>query len=314
MKNIAIVDGGHLSYEFEKKLFAEHGYVLKINDNLKSPPKQRIEFARDADGILVRGSFIDEAALDNMPSLKAIVRYGVGYDNVDVEAAKARGIRVANVQGYGNHSVSDHALSLIFACARDLTGSFKTAFGKPSRPEILELHDKTLGIIGIGRIGSHLSMKASSLFRQTLAYDPYKGEDYMNNYGAVKTSLPELLKKSHFISLHCNLTDETRHMVNASCFSQMEQRPVIINTSRGPAIRETDLLEALKGDLVHSAGLDVYENEPPGSAQQALMDHPRVVATPHIAWYSESAAKILKKRAAENLIGLLTGQKVSDEL
>ena len=314
MKIIAIVDSGHGSYEYEKRVIAEHGYQLKINENLQAPPEKRIEFAGDAVGILVRGTVIDESALQKMPLLKAIVRYGVGYDNVDVDAAKARGIRVSNVQGYGNNSVSDHAMALMYACTRNLIGNRKSTFGKPARMDVIELHDKSLGIIGIGRIGSHFSRKASPLFRQTLAYDPYKTKDYMKNHGAEKADLADLLKRSHVISLHCNLTVETRHLLNDFCFNQMENRPVIINTSRGPVIYEPDLLKALNNDLVHSAGLDVYENEPPGRAQEKLLDHDRVVATPHIAWYSDKAAIELKQRAADNLIGLLTGKKISDEL
>ena len=104
---------------------------------------------------------IDVDALDLMPHIKAIVRYGVGYDNIDVKAAKERNIRVANVQGYGNHSVSDHAMALMYACIRDIEGSRKGDFSKPAQKEIFELHEKTLGIIGIGRIGSQFSKKTS---------------------------------------------------------------------------------------------------------------------------------------------------------
>ena len=315
MKEIAIIDSGYESYASEQELFARHGYLLRINQNsLHQSDQERILFAGEAVGILVRGTRIDKTALEQLPALKVVVRYGVGYDNLDLTALKERGIRVANVQGYANHAVSDHAVALMFSCARDLEGNRKSPFGRPSRKEMFEFHDKILGIIGIGRIGSQFSRKASPLFRQTLACDPYQTDSFIRSSGAIKTNLPELLSKSHVISLHCNLTPETRYLLNGDRFSRMRNHPVIINTARGPVIREKDLLEALNKDMIHSAGLDVFEKEPPGEDQQKLMEHPRVVATPHIAWYSEYAMKTLQKNAAENMIALLSGQVVSDEL
>lgn len=315
MKNrIAILDTGYGSYDYELELFNRHGYTLEIYEMSVDQKIQRIEFARYATGVLVRGTVIDEMVLQKLPDLKAIVRYGVGYDNIDIKAVKARGIRVANVQGYANHAVSDHALALMFSCVRDLEGNRKGLMGVPSRKEIFELHDKTLGIIGIGRIGSQFSKKASPLFRDTLAFDPYKTVDYISSYGATKTDLPELFRKSHVISVHCNLTDETKHLLNASGFELMANRPVIINTARGPVIHETDLLNALDKDQIHSAGLDVFEQESVSGSRDLFINHPRIVATPHIAWYSDSAIKEVQKRAADNMIALLTGQQLNDEL
>lgn len=314
MKKIAILNAGYESYAFEKELFAAHGYSLMIYDNPESQVISPVEFAHEAEGILVRGTLIDESFLKDMPNLKAIVRYGVGYDNIDLESVWSRNIRLANVQGYANHSVSDHAMALMFACSRDLGASGREDFGVPTRKDMFELHDKMLGIIGIGRIGSHFSRKASPFFEHTLAYDPYKDSEYMASHGAVMSDLPQLLQKSHVISLHCNMTDETRHILDASGFQKMENRPVIINTARGPVIHEKDLLNALENDMIHSAGLDVYEQEPPGEFQVMLMEHPRVVATLHVAWYSSRSMIELQKRAASNMIALLSGLQVSDEL
>ncbi len=314
MKAIAIIDPGYDSYDYERELFHQHGFSLEINESPRAQNDRRIDFARNAVGILVRGTLIDKEALSKLPGLKAIVRYGTGYDNVDIDSVKARGIRVCNVQGYGNHSVSDHALALMFACIRDLEGNRKDPFGVPSRKDMFEIHDKTLGIIGLGRIGSLFSKKASPLFKDTLACDPYKDAAYMRSHGASKTDLADLLRKCHVISIHCNLTEETRHLLNLSGFKQMANRPVIINTSRGPVIREADLLTALDKHMIHSAGIDVFEQEPPGEAQERLKVHPRIVTTTHVAWYSERSVRELQKRAAENMIALLSGKQVSDEL
>jgi len=238
----------------------------------------------------------------------------VGYDNIDLEAARERQIRVANVQGYANHSVSDHAMALMFACTRNLLGNRPGSFGTPPREDILELHTRTLGIIRIGRIGSHLARKAAPLFKRTLAFDPYQSARHMKALNVQKVDFKELLGESHVISMHCNLTPETRHILNAQSIREMTRKPVVINTSRGPVVEESALLNALNEERLHSAGLDVFENEPPGEAQKALLSHPRVISTPHVAWYSENAIQTLQKRAAENMIGLLKGNPIEDEL
>jgi D-3-phosphoglycerate dehydrogenase len=313
-KQVAILDTGYDSYAYEQELFAQQGFDLIIYEGEPRNKKAKYKFAQNASGILVRELLIDKEALGSMPQLKAIVRYGVGYDNIDLDTTRKRSIRVANVQGYANHSVSDHALALLLACTRDLEGSRKGTFSKPSRKDVLELHDKTIGIVGIGQIGSQFSLKVSPLFNRVLACDPYKTEDYMAKYKAEKVELPTLFNECSVISLHCNLTPETRHIINGSAIGSMKKRPVIVNTSRGAVIDEKALLEALNSGNVHSAGLDVFEKEPPGEEQRELMNHPKVAYTPHIAWYSETSIVTLQRKAARNLIGLLNGQHIEDEL
>ena len=314
MQKIVILDTGYASYDYESAMFSKAGYALSIYDGPPEHEQLKYTFASEATGLLVRGTKIGKEVLQKMPLLKAIVRYGVGYDNIDLKAAFNKGIKIANVQGYANHAVSDHAMALMFACIRNIGKSHSEAFGKPFRPDVFELHDKTLGIIGIGRIGSVFSKKASPLFSQTLAYDPYKNQEYISANLAIKKGLDELLEKSHVISIHCNLTKETHHLLTYALFKQMKHRPVIINTARGPVIREKDLLQALNKRMVHSAGLDVFEDEPPGTAQEKLLSHPLVISTQHIAWHSDYAMFELQRRAADNLLGLLRGNPVDDEL
>jgi D-3-phosphoglycerate dehydrogenase len=314
IENIVILDGGYASYAYEYDLFSKAGYQLIFYNGNPSDSSAKYQFAGDAVGLLVRGTEIGGEALERMPRLRAIVRYGVGFDNIDLKAASEKGVRVANVQGYANHAVSDHALGLLFACVRN-TGRFDTeGFGKPYRKEVFELHEKTLGIIGIGRIGSTFSKKAAPLFKRTIAFDPYKDHGYISACNAEKVEMDEVLRESDVISLHCNLTGETRHMIHSETIRRMERKPLIINTARGPVIREEDLLEALDNGLLHSAGLDVFEQEPPTGSQQKLISHPRVVATPHIAWHSDRAIEELQKRAADNLLALLDGRSIPDEL
>jgi D-3-phosphoglycerate dehydrogenase / 2-oxoglutarate reductase len=313
--NIVILDSGYKSYAFEKSLFEGSGFTIKIHPLYKGEKAEKMEFAHKAHGILVRHTAIDSKFLSGMKNLKAIVRYGVGYDNIDVDACTRFGVKVANVQGYANHSVSDHALALLLTCSRGMWNPKKqitTQFASPPAEDIFELHDKTLGIIGLGRIGSELSKKAAPLFREIIGSDPYKPQYYFDSLNVRKVSLEKLLQQSDVISVHCNLTDETTHLLNRETFGKMKKKPVIINTARGEVVDEKDLLEALNTGQIHSAGLDVYENEPVTEAQKPLINHPRTICTGHYAWYSDRAAHELQKRAALNLFNLLTGKKVVD--
>jgi D-3-phosphoglycerate dehydrogenase len=314
---IVILDSGYKTYQFEKELFEENGFELKIHPTYEGEKAEKRQFAKEADGILVRHTRIDEEFLLEMKNLKALVRYGVGYDNVDVDACTRFGVKVANVQGYANHAVSDHALALMFSCSRALWNTkqqITERFAAPPVEDIFELHDKTLGIIGLGRIGSVLAKKAASLFKEIIAADPYKTQKYCNRFSVRKVDFTELLQTSDIISLHCNLTKETRHILNEKTFSETVKKPVIINTSRGETIDETALLQALNKSKIHSAGLDVFENEPASELQKPLINHPRIICTGHYAWYSDYAAVELQKRAAQNLLSLLKSKEVEDSL
>ncbi len=315
--NIVILDSGYTSYQFEKELFERNGFDLHIHPSYKGDKREKMEFAKDSHGILVRHTRVDEEFLSQMNNLKAVVRYGVGYDNVDVDACSNHGVKVANVQGYANNSVSDHTLALIYSCARGLWNpekQIREKFAAPSVEDIFELHDKTLGIIGLGRIGSTLAKKAIPIFKEIIATDPYKTQKYCNRFSVRKVEMEELLHTSDIISLHCNLTEETRHILSESAFSEMKKRPVIINTSRGETLDENALLRAIENHQIHSAGLDVFENEPTTEKQDALIYHPRIICTGHYAWYSNRSQIELQVRAAQNLIQLLNGNDVEDSL
>lgn len=314
---VVILDSGYKSYQFEKNLFEANGFELKIYPTYEGEKAEKMAFARDAQGILVRHTRIDEEFLGHCKNLKAVVRYGVGYDNIDIDACTMHGVKVANVQGYANHAVSEHALALIFSCTRALwnpANQITQKFAAPPVEDIFELHDKTLGIIGLGRIGSTLAKKAASLFKEIIAADPYQSQKYCNRFSVRQTPLKELLETAEIISIHCNLTTETRHILNMAAFTTMQKRPVIINTSRGETIDEKALLTALNSNLIHSAGLDVFENEPTTGAQESIIQHPRTICTGHYAWYSDYAAIELQKRAAQNLFNFLTGKEVEDSL
>jgi D-3-phosphoglycerate dehydrogenase len=312
---VVILDSGYKSYNFEEELFEKNGITLRIFSGYTGNPREKMDFAREADGILVRHTVINEAFLAGMKNLKAIVRYGVGYDNIDIPACTKYGVKAANVQGYANHSVSDHALALMFSCIRGMWNTrtqLQSGFGSPPVQDIFELNDKILGIIGIGRIGSMFCWKASPLFAGILACDPYKPKSHFKQLAVQRIDLDGLLERSDVISIHCNLTDETRYLLNSEQFLKMVRKPVIINTSRGEVINEAALLEALNSGKIHSAGIDVFDNEPLTERQSELVSHPRIICTGHYAWYSDKASVELQRRAAMNLLNLLKGNTVED--
>jgi D-3-phosphoglycerate dehydrogenase len=312
---IVILDSGYRSYSFEKELFEKNGFRLKIYSDLKGDSFEKRDFAKDADGILVRHTPIDDVFLSGMKNLKAVVRYGVGYDNIDVEACTSHDVKVANVQGYANHAVSDHAVALMLSCTRAMWNTrlqLSEKFALPPVQDIIELHDKTVGIIGIGRIGSMFSRKAAPFFHQVIACDPYKTASHFNELSVMQVELDELIEQSDVISIHCNLTKETRHLLNREKFLIMKKKPVIINTSRGEVIFEEALLDALNTGNIHSAGLDVFEDEPLTEKQSALINHSRIICTGHYAWYSDKSMLELQRRAANNLLNFLTGNPVED--
>ncbi len=314
MKRIVVLDGGYSDYSYEESRFREAGYEFCVFSGSGTRRSEKLAFARDAVGVLVRGTLVDDSFFAALPNLRALVRYGVGYDNVDVKAATAHNVLVANVQGYANDSVSDHAMSLIYACSRalPLANAPGVKFGAPPRMPLPELKDLTLGIVGLGRIGGRLAEKAIFLFNKVIAVDPYVSNCRFLRLGVVRTDLATLLRTSHVISIHCNLTAETTCLFNAEAFQQLEQKPVLVNTARGPIIEEKALLRALDDGVLHSAGLDVYWKEPLSGLSARLARHPHVLATKHYAWYSENAALELQRRATDNLLALLKGECPDD--
>lgn len=314
-KKIAVLDTGYESFQYEEELLRENGYDFEVFPGLKSDIDGKIRFASDAVGILIRWTDINDSFLDQTPFLKAIVRYGTGYENIDLEEVSKRGILVSNVNGYASHSVSDHALALMYSCARALPQGqkeVKSLFGAPPVERIMEFHEKKLGIIGLGRIGGTLSNKARYLFKEVLAYDPYIRRDRFAEVGAKEATFDQLLKESDVISLHCNLTEETQGLIDENTFDRMGKVPILINTSRGPVVNESALVKALDNGKIFKAGIDVYNTELADELPQSLIGHPLILTTGHYAWYSERSNIELQRKAADNMLDLLQGRIPED--
>lgn len=315
MPKIKVLDTGYDSFDYEAQLFKSQGYEFEIWSGDKGDIAGKRDFASDAEGLLIRWTEIDNAFLADMNKLKAIVRYGVGYENIDLLAVTRAGVKAANVQGYGNHAVSDHALALMYACNRMLPEGQKMirdTFGAAPEKRILDFHECTLGIIGLGRIGGALCRKAVHLFGKVIAADPYILEDRFGALGAEKVSLESLMEQSDVISIHCNLTDETMGLLGEEMFAMTKKCPILINTARGPVIEEISLINALEKQQIFRAGIDVFHTELASELPSELLDHPKIICTGHYAWYSLQSHHELQKRAADNLLALLQGKEIED--
>ncbi len=315
MPKIKVLDTGFDSFEYEERLFKSHGYDFEIWPGDKGDVTGKTRFAADADGLLIRWTLINDDFLAKMNGLKAIARYGVGYENIDLEAVTRYHVKSANVQGYGNHAVSDHALALMYACNRMLPqgqNEIREIFGAAPDKRLLDFHECTLGIIGLGRIGGTLCKKAKPLFKQVLASDPYISDSRFDELGATKASLQEVMENSDVISIHCNLTDETQSLLNEHTFSLTKKCPIIINTARGPVIEQKALLKALERRQIFMAGIDVFNTELAHELPEQLLNHPAIISTGHYAWYSLQSHQELQKRAADNLLALLQGKMIED--
>ena len=315
MPKIKILDTGYDSFAYELELFHSHGFSVDIWDGDKGDVEGKIDFASDAVGLLIRWTVIDDAFLSRMHGLKAITRYGVGYENIDIEASIRFGIKVANVQGYGNHAVSDHALSLMYACNRMLVQGqcdIKESFGMAPDKRILDFHKCTIGIIGLGRIGGTLCEKAAHLFREVIACDPYIPAERFKSLGAKQVSLEELLENSDVISIHCNHTEETENMLNPDTLAMVKRSPILINTARGPIVSQDALISALNEKRIFNAGIDVFNTELASELPVEYLNHPGIICTGHYAWYSIESHIELQKRAADNLLMMLQGEMPED--
>ena len=314
-RRVVILDTGYESYDVESEILVRESVVLDAFAGARHDMAGRLAFARDAVGVMIRWSEFDSTAFNALPALRYLVRYGVGYDNVDVAAASARGVVVCNVQGYASHSVSDHALSLILASVRNLREGMALlweSFGKPPRVQMPDLKDLTLGIVGLGRIGGTLSTKCRGLFRRIIACDPYVPSARFQECGAEQVDFPGLLAQADVVSIHCNLTDETRGLFDGTALCHMRPGAILVNTARGPVVDEDALLESLEAEHLYAAGIDVFCDEPPRENRRALLAHPHVVATGHYAWHSSDAGQELQRRAAENMAAMLRGEIPDD--
>jgi D-3-phosphoglycerate dehydrogenase len=296
--------------EIEREMMEAIGAELVVGQCQSAA--ELIELAHDADAMFNTyfGPIGDEVYA-GCPKLKVVVRFGIGYDTIDVEAATRHGVMAVNVPDYCIDEVSDHAIGLWLALGRKIVSADRMVrtgeWGmKPLQP-VLKLQGQTVGIIGLGRIGKQVARKLSAFGVELLFADPHVDADVdLGGVACRKVELEELCRTSDAITVHALAHDETHHLLNAECFGQMEQCPIIVNTARARLIDTDALVAALQKGQVRGVGLDLVEGEEL-PADHPLMQFDNVVITPHVAWYSEASIVELRRKAAQEIVRVLQG-------
>jgi D-3-phosphoglycerate dehydrogenase len=265
--------------------------------------------AGEADALIVQYGRITGRVLDGLPRVRAVVRYGVGVDTVDLEAATARGVIVSNIPDYCMEEVSDHALALALACWRRIAFyDRRIRAGVWSATEVtsmLRLHGRVMGVVGLGRIGAMLARKAAGAGMTVWGYDAYLTE---LPPGVRRVGLDELLAGADIVSIHTPLTAETRHLIDEKALRRMKPTAFLVNTARGAVVDTAALTRALREGWIAGAGIETLEEEPPSQGLE-LLSLPNVTLAPHAAWYSDDAMVDLKRKTAEAAVAVLRAER-----
>ncbi|MEW4569226.1 C-terminal binding protein [Tautonia sp. JC769] len=254
---------------------------------------------------------LTEATINRLDRCRGIVRAGVGYNNIDIEAAGRRGIPVCNVPDYGAEEVADHAIMMLLAVVRRLVPCHNSIvegdWEVPIVYGVPRLRGRTIGLVGCGRIGTATAIRAKAFGLDVVFYDPHVSPGFEKALGVRRTeSIEELFEQSQFVSVHCYLDASSHHLVNAKRLALMPEHGVLINTARGPIVDQEALLAALDSEHLAGAGLDVVEREP--LDDDRLRRHPRVLLTQHVAFYSVEGFIEMRRKSAEEVRRLLLGQ------
>lgn len=287
-------------------VFAAAGWTVKYpppgEANILSPTELR-EALVGVDAVVAGSETYNGELFDAFPQLKVVARVGVGYDSVDVPAATRRGVAITTAPGTNHESVAEHTFALMLAFTRliPLRNQVIHAGGWPrhySRP----LRGQTLGLAGLGRIGKAVAVRAFAFGMRVMAFDPLP----VDMTGIERVTWDELLHRSDFLSLHLPLTPTTRHVMNAGAFARMKPGAVLVNTSRGGLVNETDLVAALRSGQLGGALLDVLDPEPP-VAGHPLLGMPNVLLTPHAAGVDMKSLGDMARSAAESIVSIFRG-------
>ena len=268
--------------------------------------------ARDADALVISSSPATRGVMSALEGLKVVVRTGVGYDVIDVPAATDLGVIVVNIPDIWVREVANHALALLLAWNRKIVTLDQQVHagvwssGVPGGAG--SLHGETVGIVGLGNIGSAFARRVAAFETTVIACDPYVDDARFAALGVERVSLETLASLADYVSVHTLLTAETRHLIGEAFFRRMKPTALLINTSRGPVVDEQALIRALEAKRLAGAALDVWEREPV-AADNPLLRMDNVIATPHAAYFSAPAVAQVPRRCGEEVARVLTGQR-----
>ena len=300
---ISVIDIGMLGDMLNRDELRKIGEVRELNspDVMKIGP---VEALKDTDVVLGGFRFLTPEVMDQLPNLKLVVIPATGFNAFDIDHARKCGISVANNPDYGTQPVAQHAIALLLYLTNQIayyndalrSGDFmKTMKGIMGDAPLMELYNKTIGIIGFGRIGRNIGKMAAGFSMKVLAYDIFENDE--GRKLAEYTTLDDLLARSDVVSLNCPSTKENYHIINAETIAKMKDGAILINDARGDLVDEQALADALRSGKIRGAGLDVVEKEPFGP-ENPLYDVPNCIITPHIAWSPVES----RQRMADNMI------------
>lgn len=315
-RKAVIVLPGYADHSLETTALAPHGLTVEVLD-WQGDRGRLAKGLSQSEIIFVRDTVLDATVIAAMSRARGIVRYGVGVDTIDLDAARARGIVVARVPSYGAEiEVADHTLALFLAVRRRIVsrdrdvraGAWQVGQAEP----IARIAGSTVGLIGFGRIGQAVVQRLRAFgISRFLIHDPFLQPNQLPA-DARAVDLPTLAAGSDLITLHAPATARNRHVINAAFLSRVRRGTIIVNTGRGPLVDETALAEALADGRVLGAGIDVFETEPPENSP--LLAAPNVVLSDHTAWYSEATVEALQRGAVEQAIQILTSGTASERV
>jgi D-3-phosphoglycerate dehydrogenase len=306
---IAVTDSPFPSLDPVREALAALDPELRMSRS--SAADDIIAVARDADALIVCYAQVTGAIIGALTRCKVIGRTGLGVDNIDVPAAKARGIAVTYVPDYCLREVSDHAMALLLALARKVPFANKLVqsgrWELPPVAPLRRLEGQVLGLIGFGNIPRALAPKAKAFGLKVITHDPFVSPDVLAAAGVEGVSFDDLLARSDFISVHAPLTPQTRGLVNAAAFAKMKKGALLVNTARGPLIDEAALVAALDSGHLGGAALDVVVTEPL-PRDSPLVGRDNLILTPHTAFYSVEALVELQSKCANDVARVLRGE------
>ena len=304
---VAVTDSDYESHEIERRVLSKVNAKLEIFQCRTED--EVIKYCSDADGLLNQYAPITRRVIESL-NAKVITRYGIGVDNIDIQAATEKNVLVTNVV-YDTTDVADHALSLILSSVRKIpwihNATRRGEWDWRKFQPITRLRGKKVGIIGFGRIGRKVAQRLKGFEVELNAFDPYVSPRTFEEHGVEKVNLDTLLRNSAIVTIHVALTEETRHMIGEKELKKMREDAILINVSRGGIVDEEALCKALIEGWICGAGLDVLEREPLPKDNPLTSLH-NVIMTPHMAWYSTSSLANIKERAAEQVVAALRGQ------
>ncbi len=308
---VVITDFGSAENELEANELRNSGLDIELVRLNAKTPQELLPHVADADGLIVQWTNISREVIESLQKCKIISRYGIGVDMIDLAAAGEHGIPVCNTPDYCIDEVSTHTLSFLLMLNRNILAQNQHVrdgkWGSPNPVPPSRLSTQTLGIIGMGNIGRVVVQKAKAFGLKVLVFDPYLSVEKAAESGAEKVELADLLKRADYVTIHCPLTEETRHLISTEQLKQMKPTSYLINMARGPIVDQAALCQALSDKTIAGAALDVFEKEPI-PADDPILKLDNVIMTAHLSSWSAESFVQLRLEVVKNIVDVLKGE------